>query len=300
MKPPGTPGTSHATPDPSGVPPRNLPSNAPPNSPPTSPPTSLWIPPFELFRRTVEDLCRSTTPAGHEASLSPLLPDPPEARAGRAAGARSTCERTGNVWYRIPGPGDGVLWTSHLDTVGDEPEPVRFRRHGDVLASDGSTILGADDKVGVAIMSMMIRAAVPGTYAFFTREEIGRLGSIAAADEIADGVRNAPRAVISLDRRGQDSLVTHQQSVRCCSAAWASETCRRIASHSGGRVRLVPDPTGVSTDSLSFIDHVSECTNLSVGYLHQHSCDELVDLRFAHELCLALISLGRSEGVPGA
>lgn len=278
-----------------------------PPSPPSPPYRALdasgnpaWTPPFELFRRTVEELCRTTTPAGHEASLHPLLPDPPQGSGGPAAGTRSICDRTGNVWFHIPGPGDEVLWTSHLDTVGDEPEPVRFRRDGDVLATDGSTILGADDKVGVAIMCMMIRAAVPGTYAFFTREEIGRLGSIAAADEIAAGRSPAPRAVVSLDRRGHDSFVTHQQGVRCCSQAWAAETCRRIAASSAGRVRLEPDPTGVSTDSLSFVGHVPECTNLSVGYLRQHTTGERVDLRFAHELCLALISLGRAEGVPGS
>lgn len=263
----------------------------------SSTPPAPWVPSFEDFRRLVENLCRTTTPSGSEASLIPLLPE--AAPGGRAAGTRSTCERTGNVRFHIPGPGDEVLWTSHLDTVGDEPEPVRFRRDGDVLSSDGSTILGADDKVGVAIMSMMIRAGVPGTYAFFTREEIGRLGSIAAADEIAAGREPPPRAVISLDRRGQDSFVTHQQGARCCSEAWARDFCRRLATHSGGRVRLRPDPTGVSTDSLSFVEQVSECTNLSVGYLHQHTTDELVDLRFAHDLCLALIALGRAEGVPG-
>lgn len=268
-----------------------------------------WIPSFELFRRTVEDLCRTTTPAGHEASLLPLLPEPPAdpppgAGPGFLAGTRSICPRTGNVWIRIPGPGDDVVWASHLDTVGTEPEPVRFRHDGDTLATDGETILGADDKVGVAIMTMMVRAGVPGTYAFFTREEIGRLGSIEAAEEIAEDIAKGraarPRAVISLDRRGTDSCVTHQQGGRCCPDAWAAELCRRIAAHSDGRVRLRPDPTGVSTDSLSFVGLVEQCTNLSVGYRDQHTTSERVDLRFAHGLCLALISLGRAEGVPEA
>jgi len=270
-----------------------------PNDAPT------WIPSFELFRRTVEDLCRTTTPAGHEASLVPLLPEPPvdpPPHTGPAflAGTRSTCPRTGNVWIRIPGPGDDVVWASHLDTVGTEPEPVRFRHDGEVLATDGETILGADDKVGVAIMSMMVWAGVPGTYAFFTREEIGRLGSIAAAEDIAKGRAERPRAVISLDRRGIDSCVTHQHGGRCCPDAWATELCRRIAAHSAGRIRLRPDPTGVSTDSLSFVGLVDRCTNLSVGYRDQHTTSERVDLRFAYDLCLSLISLGRSEGVPEA
>lgn len=264
--------------------------------------TKLWTPSYRLFRETIERMCRWTTPHGHEAMMLPMLPVPPFGEApgagpGYADGTYVLCPQTGNYWVRIPGPGEDVLWTSHLDTVGDVPEPVNLKWTGDLLHTDGETILGADDKAGVAIMCMMIRAGVPGSYAFFTGEEVGCVGSKAAASAL-DADEDAYRAVISLDRRGCDSFVTHQLGSRCCGQAWAVAMCDLIKKHSNGKVKLKPDDSGVYTDSRSYVDHVDQCTNLSVGYRNQHGTDECVDVRFAYELCLALISLVRGDGVP--
>lgn len=271
--------------------------------------TKLWTPSYRLFKETLERMCRWTTPHGHEAMMLPMLPVPPYGEApgagpGYAKGGQVLCPETGNYWVRIPGPGDDVLWTSHLDTVGDTPEPVNLKWTGDVLHTDGTTILGADDKVGVAIMCMMIRAGVPGSYAFFTGEEVGCTGSKRAAASISDSIDDAAadssgyRAVISLDRRGEDSFVTHQLGNRCCGQPWAEAMCALIKKHSRGKVDLKPDSGGVYTDSRSFVDLVDQCTNISVGYLDQHGTSERANVRFAYDLCLALISLVRGEGVP--
>lgn len=234
--------------------------------------------------------------------MYPMLPVPPYgeapgAGAGYAKGTHVLCPKTGNYWVQIPGKGDDIMWTSHLDTVGDVPEPVNLKWTGDVLHTDGKTILGADDKIGVAIMCMMIRAGVPGTYAFFTGEEVGCLGSKSAANAQEWG-DNPYRACISLDRRGEDSFITHQLGSRCCGQAWAVAMCALIKKHSRGKIDLKPDSGGVYTDSRSFVDVIDQCTNISVGYLDQHGDTERVNVKFAYDLCIALISLARGEGVP--
>lgn len=275
-----------------------------------------WLPSFRLFRETVERLCRETTPAGHESALVPMLPVPPngaEPGTGPAYrdGAFERCPETGNCWVVLPGEGDDVLWTSHLDTVGTTPEAVTLRYAGNVLHTDGTTILGADDKAGVAVMIMMIRAGVPGTYAFFTGEEIGRIGSQAAADAYARRLRGTRgpvvhplpretgfRACISLDRKGTGSVITHQMDERCCGEAWAEELARRLSRAMPNGTGFRTDDRGVSTDSVSYAGLIDHCTNLSVGYRDQHGTGECLDLAHAHALSIALINLCRGEGIP--
>lgn len=264
--------------------------------------TKLWTPSYRLFKETIERMCRWTTPHGHEAMMLPMLPVPPFGEApgagpGYAKGTYVLCPKTGNYWVQIPGKGEDIMWTSHLDTVGDTPEPVNLKWTDEVLHTDGKTILGADDKVGVAIMCMMIRAGVPGTYAFFTGEEVGCVGSKAAANTFEWG-EDGYKACISLDRKGETSFITHQLGARCCGQDWAVAMCDLIKKHSRGKVDLKPDSGGVYTDSRSFVDVIDQCTNISVGYLDQHNTTERVNVRFAYDLCLALISLVRGEGVP--
>ena len=47
------------------------------------------------------------------------------------------------------------------------------------------------------------------------------------------------------------------------------------------------DPTGIYTDSASFIDDISECTNISVGYENEHTGKELQNMTFLAKLCEA-------------
>jgi len=66
--------------------------------------------------------------------------------AGKRLGTNS-----GNLFVRVPGDDKlaPLLFSAHIDTVvpGD---PVKVIREGDILKSDGNTILGSDDKAGVA------------------------------------------------------------------------------------------------------------------------------------------------------
>jgi hypothetical protein len=247
-------------------------------------------------------LCRWTTPHGYEHMLIPMLPTPPHGAApgtdpAYAGGTFHLCAETGNYWVVIPGHGDDIMWTCHLDTVGIKPEPVTLVQRGHMLHSDGTTVLGADDKAGVAILCMMIRAGVPGTYAFFVGEESGCIGSKDAADEYRMHHDRAFRACISLDRKGSSDVITHQLGERCCSDAWAKALADGINRYMVNG-SFSPCSQGVFTDSASYMDCIDQCTNLSVGYHGQHGNSEHIDMQHAYELSLALIRMCRSDGVP--
>ena len=53
---------------------------------------------------------------------------------------------------------------------------------------------------------------------------------------------------------------------------------------------MVADDSGVYTDSNEYRFAVSECTNISVGYYHQHTARECQDMLFLRRLVRALIA----------
>lgn len=92
---------------------------------------------------------------------------------------------TGNVIGRLPGtrPGTPILLSAHMDTVvpGEGIVPIR---ESDRIRSDGRTILGGDDKSGVAIIVEVLRTlterGIPHAgveVAFTICEEVGLLGA---------------------------------------------------------------------------------------------------------------------------
>lgn len=62
---------------------------------------------------------------------------------------------TGNLIVRLPGKGSNLLFDAHMDTV-NPCDSVRPQITNEIIRSDGSTILGADDKSGIALMLALI------------------------------------------------------------------------------------------------------------------------------------------------
>jgi len=76
---------------------------------------------------------------------------------------------------------------------------------------------------------------------------------------------------IAFDRRGTTSIITHQMGERA-----SSDTCSNaIASLLGMGYEL--DDTGLFTDTAQYMDQVSECLNISIGYQSEHSNKETLD-----------------------
>jgi hypothetical protein len=192
----------------------------------------------------------------------------------------------GNFYLQI-GETPSTMFTCHLDTADRTQSRVNHVFEGNIIKTDGHSILGADDKAGMIVLLYMIGKGVPGLYYFFIGEEVGCVGSrklsaIWNETEFSKHVRK----VVSFDRRGNESIITHQMFGRCCSDSFAKELASRLnATGCGLSMRL--DNTGILTDSAKFMSLVSECTNISVGYQAEHTCGETQDIDFLKKIARA-------------
>jgi len=135
------------------------------------------------------DMCRINTPARREGALADRLQAELEAlgfTCTRDGAAGSTGSDTGNLIARLDGniPGaPAVFFAAHMDTV--EPNPqVKIITDGDVIHTDGTTILGADDRAGIAPILEAVRAILEQNrphgaleLVFTVCEEVGLLGA---------------------------------------------------------------------------------------------------------------------------
>lgn len=92
---------------------------------------------------------------------------------------------SGNIIVRIPGtlPGDPIFMAAHLDVVAEMDNPTIIFEN-DTFCTDGTTILGADDKAGVAALlelaTVLVTKQIPHLsleLVFTVCEEIGLLGA---------------------------------------------------------------------------------------------------------------------------
>lgn len=191
-------------------------------------------------------------------------------------------DQFGNYFYKI---GDSqTMFTCHLDTATDKVQKVKHVIKGNIISTDGSTILGADDKAGMTVLLYMIEKNVPGLYYFFIGEEVGCIGSNAASAMDFSSYKRC----ISFDRRGYSSIITHQLGGRCCSDDFAKSLCEKLKGHN---LFYEPDPTGVVTDSAMFTNQISECTNISVGYFKEHTKSEYQDILYLRKLAQACVEV---------
>lgn len=117
----------------------------------------------------------------------------------------------GNLIARLPGTRPGVspfLLSAHMDTVGPG-EGIRPVVEGDVIRSDGTTILGADDKSGIAVICEVLRVLreeqIPHgeiEVLFTICEEVGLLGA-----KHLDASRLRARLGLVLDSSSPDRLI---------------------------------------------------------------------------------------------
>lgn len=203
-------------------------------------------------------------------------------------------DRDGNyihVVYNADGSAPNICFTAHHDTVHktEGMQKVLYDPHLDVAYVDHEECLGADCTTGIFLVLRMIEAKVPGIYVVHAGEEIGCVGSTALVRDYPSWLKNTD-AVISFDRYGTKSVITHQMGRRTASESFAESLSEVL-----GMPNLLPDPDGSYTDSNEYIDVVGECTNLSVGYYSQHTKKEYQDVGYALELKDALITADWSK-----
>lgn len=182
---------------------------------------------------------------------------------------------------------DGILSVITLQKHADRRHSQwtgNLRHGGQVIPFRRPDCLGADDTVGVFLCRQMVLAGVPGHYIFHYGEEKGCLGSRDLAKHSPDLLKGVTQA-IAFDRAGVTDVITHQMGLRCCSDDYALE----LAIALGGD--YLPCDRGVYTDTNEYTDLVPECTNLSVGYAHQHSERETVDITHVDRLLRRLLMI---------
>ena len=143
----------------------------------------------ERLAATFTELCETDSPSRHEGAIASQLKKiwttlaPDEHLEDNSA--NRTGSESGNLFFRFNGTLDRkpLFFNCHMDTV----EPgigVRVQREGDLFTSAGDTILGSDDKSGIAALIEAMRIIReqnlphrPVEFIFTTCEEIGLLGA---------------------------------------------------------------------------------------------------------------------------
>ena len=158
----------------------------------------------ERLTQTLIDLIRIDSPTGEEDNI-----DSEVSRRLTNLGFTVKHDSFNNVIATLPGVGDPVLLSAHLDTV----EPGRGIIpiiEGDLLKSDGTTILGGDCKAGLTIILEALESVIQAglqhlpVEVVFTRAEEGGLVGVHNLDF---GLVTATRAVV-MDGEGTIDRLT--------------------------------------------------------------------------------------------
>ena len=185
-----------------------------------------------------------------------------------------------------------LCFTAHHDTVHKTEGMQKVVVTNDVVSvadTKTSSCLGADCTTGIYIMLNMIEEGIEGTYVVHAAEEVGCKGSAALVDDMPDWLMYT-KAVISFDRYGDKSVITHQMGMRTASDAFAKSFADAL-----DMPQLKADDGGSYTDSNEYSLLIPECTNISVGYYGQHGVNETQDLEYLDMLIDHLISADWSK-----
>ena len=184
-----------------------------------------------------------------------------------------------------------TLFVGHTDTVHREAgrQVVTVGKDGILRVADPSATncLGADDGAGVLVLLALIEAAVPAYYIFTRGEERGGIGATYLAEHHSELLSQFDRA-IAFDRKGTSSVISHQGYGRCCSDAFADALSDALTDDV---LMYAPDETGVYTDTAEFVSFIPECTNVSVGYINEHTTKETQDLTHLKALIAHVLTI---------
>ncbi len=161
-------------------------------------------------------MCGIDSPSGEEAQMAAFLKNLftqefPEAVILEDESAMVTGSEANNLIIHFPGDlsGEPIFFNCHLDTV-EPSRGVKVVRDGSRFSSAGNTILGGDDKAGIAILIEAIRSIkdaqlphLPFDLVFTTCEETGLRGAKALDISLLRAKEG-----YALDSSGVDLLIT--------------------------------------------------------------------------------------------
>lgn len=236
------------------------------------------------FQEVFLKLTEFTTPFGHERTLEEIL---------KVFVPGIKRDVIGN--YHITLGKSETLFTAHLDNYCKLSERVNHIIDGNIIKTDETTILGADNKAGVLVLLYLISNNVPGHYYFFIGEEPILSGGLHGSGMLAyhlKGCLSGIKRAVAFDRREYGSIITRQSAQPCCSAEFALVLIKEFDEQG---IKMTPDPTGYYTDTASFLEIIPECTNISVGVFGEHSKKESVDISYVEAIAKAAAKINWEE-----
>lgn len=153
----------------------------------------------ERLAATFTELCEIDSPSRKEGPIAAHLKERFTALGAdfifEDDSATATGSEAGNLIIRFNGEADagaGFFLSCHMDTV-EPAEGVQVLRNGDIFTSSGNTILGADDKSGIAAILELFtvlkenKLSHPTIEVLITTcEEIGLMGAKALDTEVLE------------------------------------------------------------------------------------------------------------------
>ena len=215
-------------------------------------------------------LTEYTTPFGNEKELRHLLP------------SFLKQDKWGNYYHKI-GTRPTTLFTCHLDNYCETKEKVNHVIEGNLIKTDGTTILGADNKAGVCVLLYLIEKNVPGLYYLFSGEEPIISGGLWGSSQIFNdlSILSGIERAVAFDRKAYGSIITRHMAQYCCSNEFADALCSEFSSKG---LAMKKDETGYYTDTGNFIEFIPECTNISIGVFNEHHNTEYVDIDYVERV----------------
>ncbi len=170
----------------------------------------------ERMAQVFTTLCEIDSPSWFEKDVASFLKkifamEFPAAKIIEDGSASSTRSNTGNIIVQLPGDPElePIFFNCHMDTV-EPAKGIKVCREGDLFFSAGDTVLGGDDKAGIAILLEVFRccnekdiATPPVDLIFTTCEEVGLLG----AKNLDTSLIRAKHGY-ALDSTGVDVVIT--------------------------------------------------------------------------------------------
>ena len=219
---------------------------------------------LERLASVFTTLCEIDSPSKQEGRVAAYLKSVFVAMGAEVSeddSAKQTGSDCGNLFVRFPDGGldrEPVFFNCHMDTV-LPATGVKVKREGEVFTSAGDTVLGSDDKAGIAVLIEVMRTLQeknipygPVEYIFTTCEEVGLMGAKALD----------PSAVKAKIGYALDSSGINRVIVGAPAANRITATIKGVAAHAG----LSPEK-GISAIHLA----VKAIARLKLGRLDPES-----------------------------
>ncbi len=224
-------------------------------------------------------MCEIDSPSRHEKDMSSYLQKTFSALGADSIevdnSATETGSETGNLIVRFSGNDrEPLFFCCHMDTV--EPgRNIEVGRKGDIFFSKGDTILGADDKTGIAALIELVTLLKenglshrPFELVFTTCEEIGLLGAKALNPALLQS-----KYGFALDSTGPEDIVTGAPA-----ANRIKITVRGKAAHSGLNPESGINALSIAAEAISKLPmgRIDEITTCNLGLINGGTATNIV------------------------